>query len=136
MIDGGKGQLGVAVEALAEFALTGRVPVAALAKQQEEIFLPGQPNSIMLPRSSQGLFLVQRVRDEAHRFAVTHHRDRRQKAGVASRLDSVPGIGPGRRRALLKTFGDIEGIRAASVEELRSVRGMTEEAAKAIKDNL
>ena len=126
----------MAVDVLKEFGLTERVPVASLAKQQEEIFLPGQPNSIMLPRSSQGLFLVQRVRDEAHRFAITHHRQRRDKAGVSSRLDSIPGIGPGRRKALLKKFGDIEGIRQASLEALRSVPGITEEVAKAIKGNL
>ncbi len=136
LIDGGKGQLGMAVDVLKEFGLTDRVPVASLAKQQEEIFLPGQPNSIMLPRSSQGLYLVQRVRDEAHRFAITHHRQQRDKAGVASRLDSIPGIGPGRRKALLKKFGDIEGIRSASVEALRSVPGITEEIARTLKGNL
>ncbi|MBI3244801.1 MAG: excinuclease ABC subunit UvrC [Chloroflexi bacterium] len=136
LIDGGKGQLGMAIDVLKEFGLTDRVPVASLAKQREEIFLPGQSNSIMLPRSSQGLFLVQRVRDEAHRFAITHHRQRRDKAGVASRLDSIPGIGPGRRKALLKKFGDVEGIREASVEALRSVPGISEEIARALKNNL
>ena len=136
LIDGGKGQLGVAVQMLAEFKLADRVPVAALAKQQEELFLPGHINSIMLPRSSQGLFLVQRVRDEAHRFAITHHRQRRDKAGAASQLDSIPGIGPGRRRSLLRKFGDIEGIRAATVEQLHAVPGISEEVARAIKDHL
>lgn len=136
IIDGGKGQLSAAMEALAAAGLSDRVPVAALAKQREEIFLPGQPNSIMLPRNSQGLFLVQRVRDEAHRFAVGRHRQRREKTGLASRLDSIPGVGPARRRSLLKQLGSIEAIRAASVEELRSVPGITAEVAKAIKDNL
>jgi len=136
LIDGGKGQLGAAVEVLAEAGLTERVPVASLAKQQEEIFLPGQANSILLPRSSQGLFLVQRVRDEAHRFAITHHRQRRQKMGLASQLEAIPGVGPSRRKALLKRFGDVDGIRAASMDELRSVRGITAEVAKAIKDVL
>ena len=136
LIDGGKGQLGEAVKVLAEAGLTERVPVASLAKRQEEIFLPGQPNSIMLPRNSQGLFLVQRVRDEAHRFAITHHRERRQKAGLASQLDSIPGVGPARRKALLKRFGDVDGIRAASLDELQSVKGVTAEVAKAIKGNL
>ena len=90
----------------------------------------------MLPRNSQGLFLVQRVRDEAHRFAITHHRERRQKAGLASQLDSIPGVGPARRKALLKRFGDVDGIRAASLEELQSVKEVTAEVAKAIKDSL
>jgi excinuclease ABC subunit C len=136
LIDGGKGQLGMAVDVLKEFGLSDRVPVASLAKQQEEIFLPGQANSIMLPRASQGLYLVQRVRDEAHRFAITHHRGQRDKLGIASRLDSIPGIGPGRRRALLKKFGDIDGIRGASIEQLKKVPGISEAVAKAIKDNL
>ncbi|HLF02424.1 MAG TPA: excinuclease ABC subunit UvrC [Anaerolineales bacterium] len=136
LIDGGKGQLGEAVAALKEFELTERVPVASLAKQREEIFLPGQPNSIMMPRNSPGLFLVQRVRDEAHRFAVTHNRQQRQKAGLASQLEAIPGVGPARRKALLKQFGDVDGIRAASAEELQSVKGVTAEVAKAIKENL
>jgi excinuclease ABC subunit C len=136
LIDGGKGQLGEAVTVLKEFELTERVPVASLAKQREEIFLPGQSNSIMLPRNSQGLFLVQRVRDEAHRFAITHNRQQRQKTGLASQLEAIPGVGPARRKALLKRFGDVAGIRAASVEELQSVKGVTEEVARAIKEKL
>ncbi len=95
IVDGGKGQLGVAVEVLAEFGLTEVVPVTGLAKQHEELFLPGRPDSIMLPPGSQGLFLVQRIRDEAHRFAITSHRAKRSKVAVASQLDAVPGIGPG-----------------------------------------
>jgi excinuclease ABC subunit C len=136
LIDGGKGQLSEAVKVLAEFELTDRVPVASLAKQREEIFMPGQSSSIMLPRSSQGLFLVQRVRDEAHRFAITHNRNQRGKVGLASQLDSIPGVGPARRKALLLKFVDIDGIRAASEEELQTVRGVTAEVAKSIKANL
>jgi excinuclease ABC subunit C len=136
IIDGGKGQLGVAVEVLQEFNLFGQVPVCGLAKQQEEIFLPGQSRSILLPRRSQGLYLVQRVRDEAHRFALTHHRIRRGKIGLASQLDAIPGIGPTRRRALLTRFGSLEGIRDASVDELLAIRGMTRAAAQALKANL
>jgi excinuclease ABC subunit C len=136
LIDGGKGQLGEAVKVLEEYGLTGRVPVASLAKQREEIFLPGQPNSIMLPRSTQGLFLVQRVRDEAHRFAITHNRQKRQKLGMASQLDAIPGVGPARRKALLYRFRDIDGIREASIEDLQVVKGITAEVAKSIKDNL
>ncbi len=104
IVDGGKGQLSVAVEVLAEYGLTEVVPVAGLAKQREELFLPGRPDSILLPPSSQGLFLVQRIRDEAHRFAITAHRAKRSKMAVASALDAVPGIGPARRKALAQAF--------------------------------
>ena len=121
IVDGGKGQLGVAVEVLKEHGLFEAVPVVGLAKQQEELFLPGRPDSILLPRKSQGLYLIQRVRDEAHRFAITAHRAQRAKLGLASQLDSIPGIGPARRRQLLKRFGSLDGIRAASVEELAEV---------------
>ncbi len=121
LVDGGKGQLGVAVEVLKDFGLFEAVPVVGLAKQREEIFLPGRSDSILLPRKSQGLFLVQRVRDEAHRFAITAHRTQRNKVGLASQLDAIPGVGPVRRRQLLRRFGSLEGIRAASVEELATV---------------
>jgi excinuclease ABC subunit C len=136
IIDGGKGQLGVAVEVLQENGLLGRVPVCGLAKQQEEIFLPGMPQPVLLPRRSQGLYLVQRVRDEAHRFALTHHRIRRGKIGLASQLDAVPGIGPTRRRALLSKFGSLAGIREASLDELARVHGMTRAAAESLKASL
>ncbi len=133
LVDGGKGQLGVAVEVLQAFGLFEAVPVCALAKQQEEIFLPGQPHSVLLPRRSPGLYLVQRVRDEAHRFGLTHHRSLRSKTGLASQLDAIPGIGPTRRRALLRQFGSLDGIRAADIEELARVKGMTRAAAEAVK---
>ncbi len=133
IIDGGKGQLGVAVEVLAEFNLTERVPVCGLAKQHEEIFLPGQPVSIYLPRRSPALYLVQRVRDEAHRFALTSHRARRSKLGLASQLDSIPGIGPAKRRALLAQFGSLEGIRQASDDELQQVKGITRKVVQALR---
>ncbi len=136
IIDGGKGQLGVAVEVLRGYELFGQVPVCGLAKQQEEIFLPGQSASIMLPRQSQGLYLVQRVRDEAHRFAITAHRAKRAKAGVASQLDDIPGVGPSRRRALLKHFGSLDAIRIASVDELAAVPGVPRDVAVAVKEHL
>jgi excinuclease ABC subunit C len=136
IVDGGRGQLRVAVEVLKEFDLFARVPVAALAKQREEIFLPGRVEPILLPRRSQGLFLVQRVRDEAHRFAIAHHRARRRRAGVASQLDSIPGVGPARRKALLKAFGSLDGIRAASAEQLAAVPGIPGVVALAIKEYL
>ena len=136
IVDGGRGQLGVAVEVLQEFDLLERVPVVGLAKQREEIFLPGRVEPVLLPPRSQGLFLVQAVRDEAHRFAITHHRARRQRMGVASQLDSIPGVGPARRKALLKAFGSLDAIRAASVEQLAAVPGIPRTVAVAIKEHL
>ena len=136
IVDGGKGQLGRAVNVLAEFGLSEQVPVVGLAKQQEELFLPGKSDSVSLPRRSQGLYLLQRIRDEAHRFAITAHRKSRGKVGTASRLDAIPGIGPARRRALLLKFGDIETIRQATLEELASVPGITNEVARAVQSGL
>ncbi len=137
MIDGGKGQLGVAVEVLNEFNLTDRVPVVSLAKQFEEIFVPGRASSILLPRRSQALYLVQRVRDEAHRFAITSHRQQRQKLGMVSRLEAVPGIGPAKRKALMKAFDNsINAIRAASIDDLMAVPGITQKLAELIKETL
>ncbi|HMM29669.1 MAG TPA: excinuclease ABC subunit UvrC [Aggregatilineaceae bacterium] len=134
IVDGGKGQLNVAVEVLQAAGLFGRVPVCGLAKQFEEIYLPGREKPVILPRRSEGMFLVQRVRDEAHRFAITSHRARRRRTGLASQLESVPGIGPARRKALLKAFDkDIEAIRAASVEQLAAVPGITRDIAENIK---
>jgi excinuclease ABC subunit C len=133
LVDGGKGQLNVAVEVLKEFDLFGQLPVAGLAKQHEELFVPGRKDPIRLFRRSQGLFLVQRIRDEAHRFAITSHRSRRRKVGLASQLDGVPGIGPARRRALLKHFGSLEAIRAATVEEVAAVPGIPRDVAQAVK---
>jgi excinuclease ABC subunit C len=136
IIDGGKGQLGraVEVEVLKRFDLFGKLPVVGLAKQNEEIFLPGRSASIQLPRHSQALYLIQRIRDEAHRYGITAHRKRRTKLGLASRLDAIPGIGPARRKALLKHFGSVDKIRQASVEELSDV--VPVDAAEAIKEHL
>jgi len=136
IVDGGKGQLGRAMKVLEQFSLTNLVPVMGLAKQQEEIFRPESEDSIILPKHSQGLYLIQRVRDEAHRFAITAHRKTRGKVGIASRLDAIPGIGPKRRKALLERFGDIEGIKLASQEELTQVAGITEEIALSLKSGL
>ncbi|PKO00293.1 MAG: excinuclease ABC subunit C [Chloroflexi bacterium HGW-Chloroflexi-4] len=136
MVDGGKGQLGRAVKVLENFGLSERVPLVGLAKQQEELFRPHIEGSIILPRHSQGLYLIQRVRDEAHRFAITAHRKARGKVGIASRLDAIPGVGPKRRRALLEKFGDIESIRQASVEELTKIPGITEDIALALQSGL
>jgi excinuclease ABC subunit C len=133
IVDGGKGQLNRAIDVLERFELMGKIPVAGLAKQHEEIFVPRKSKPIMLPRQSQGLYLVQRVRDEAHRFAITSHRKRRDKAGIASRLDAIPGIGPARRKTLLNHFGSIQAIQEASTEELENVPGITPRLSESIK---
>ena len=136
IVDGGKGQLGRAIKVFEQFGLSEKITLVGLAKQQEELFRPNVEGSLLLPRHSQALYLIQRVRDEAHRFAITAHRKARGKLGVASRLDAIPGIGPQRRKALLTRFGSIEGIRNASLEALQSVPGITEEVALALQSGL
>ena len=136
IVDGGKGQLARAVAAIECSGLSGKFFVASLAKQREELFVPGRPEPILLPPQSQGMFLVQRVRDEAHRYAITSHRQRRDKAGIASRLDGIPGIGPSRRKALLRHFGGIPEIQQASLEDLQKIAGITIKLAQAIKEHL
>ncbi|HSG18730.1 MAG TPA: excinuclease ABC subunit UvrC [Anaerolineae bacterium] len=133
LVDGGKGQLNSAMEVLRSFELEDEVPLAALAKQEEELFTPGRARSVHLPERSEGLYLVQRARDEAHRFANEGHRKRRAKVGVASLLDDVPGIGPQRRKVLLDRFGSLEGIRKATVEEVASVPGIPYPVAQSVK---
>src|SRR5512145_2505893 len=134
IIDGGKGQLGRAVKVLEKFDLQDKIPIVGLAKQREEIFFPHKSESLLLPRHSQALYLVQRIRDEAHRYGITAHRRKRQKLGMASQLDAIPGIGPTRRKALLKHFGSVDKIREASIEELQTV--VPEDVANSIKAHL
>ena len=134
IIDGGKGQLGRVMRVLERFELLGKVPVVGLAKQREEIFFPNKADPLMLPRHSPALYLLQRIRDEAHRYGITSHRKKRTTLGLASQLDAIPSIGPARRKALLKRFGSMEGIRAASLEELKVI--VPESAALSLKANL
>ena len=134
IIDGGKGQLGVATEVLKAFDLAHVVPVVSLAKRDEEVFVPGKATSILLPRNAQSFYLIQRVRDEAHRYGITSHRRQREKIGMASQLDAIPGVGPTRRRKLLIQFGSVEGIRNASVDALATV--VPKDVANTIKDVL
>ncbi|MEX2159605.1 MAG: excinuclease ABC subunit UvrC [Dehalococcoidia bacterium] len=134
IVDGGKGQLGVAVQVLREAGLEPIVPVAGLAKRNEELFVKDEQDSIVLPRSSQALFLVQRVRDEAHRFAITYHRGVRQKRAVQSALDTIPGVGPKRKKALLRKFGSLKAVREAPVEEIASTVGFTRALAEKVKE--
>ena len=138
IVDGGKGQLGAATEVMAQFGITKQVSIAALAKseQYDKLFQPGQNTPILFPRRSQALFLLQRIRDEAHRFALSHHRMLRGRGGLSSQLEAVPGIGPSRRKALLKRFGSLKTIRAASLEDLLQVRGMSRTVAQALKETL
>ena len=135
IIDGGKGHLGAALQVFLELGIDD-VPLSSLAKENEEIFVPYVKDPIVLPRSSQSLFLVQRVRDEAHRFAVTFHRERRSKKSVQSTLDLVPGVGPKRKKMLIRRFGSVKGIREASLEDVAAVPGMTMSVARAIKDHI
>ena len=137
LIDGGKGQLSAVHGVFLEMGLsTDVVPLASLAKREEELFVPHSPEPTVLPRNSQGLFLMQRVRDEAHRFAVTYHQRLRSKRQTRSGLDSVQGIGPKRRRMLIQRFGSVQAVREATLEELSAVPGMTRALAQNVKDQL
>ena len=135
LIDGGKGQLGAVVEVIDEFDMTG-IPVAGLAKEHEWLYVPGNPDPIVLAPNSPGLHLIMRIRDEAHRFAVTYHRQRRGKAMTRSALDALAGVGPVRRKRLLATFGSVASIKRASVDEIAAVKGMTAALAAQIKSAL
>jgi excinuclease ABC subunit C len=132
IIDGGKGQLSAAMEVLQELHID--IPTIVLAKENEEIFIPGSPDPIILPRSSQGLYLVQRIRDEAHRFGITYHRKLRSDRTFKSVLDEIPGIGPKRKQALMKHFGSVRAISAASIDGLAALDGMTRDAAEKVKE--
>jgi excinuclease ABC subunit C len=132
IIDGGKGQLSAAVEVMDSLELS-EIPIVGLAKEREEIFQKHSPDPVILPRNSQSLYLVQRVRDEAHRFAITYHRNVRGKKSLRSQLDDVPGVGPARKKALLRQFGSVKSIRGASLEELAAVPGMTRRTAQELK---
>jgi excinuclease ABC subunit C len=117
VVDGGAGQVAAAAAALADLGIDD-VAVCGLAKRLEEVWLPGQEYPVIMSRQSEGLYLLQRVRDEAHRFAITYHRAKRGKAAITSALDGVPGLGPSRRAALLKAFGSVKAISSASPQEI------------------
>ena len=135
LIDGGKGQLSAVVEVLEEMDMTG-IPVAGLAKEHEWLYVPGNPDPIALPPNSAGLHLIMRLRDEAHRFAVTFHRQRRAKAMTQSALDKLSGVGPVRRKRLLAAFGSVAGVKRASLDEIAAVKGMTPALAAKVKNEL
>ena len=139
IIDGGKGQLGAAVEALETLGVavgTGGLPIVGLAKQYEELFRPGYSQAVLLPRTSQALYLGQRIRDEAHRFAVTYHQLVRSKRQIGSRLDRVDGVGPKRKKALMLRFGSLAGIKAATDAELLTVPGITTSVIAQLREQL
>jgi len=134
VVDGGRGQLSVAERVLFDHGL--QVPVVGLAKRLEEVYLPGQPEPLVIPRGSEALFVLQHLRDEAHRFAITYHRQKRAKRALRSELDDIPGIGPTRKRALLKRFGSVARMRTASVDELAATPGVGPRTAGVLHEHL
>ena len=136
LVDGGRGQLGVAVRVLDELGLRGEIPVAALAKQFEEVFLPGRPEAVRLPRQSEALYLLQRIRDESHRFAITYHRELRGKRMTVSRLDGVPGLGEARRKRLVKELGGVRRVEHATLDELLALPWLPDRVAVAAYEHL
>jgi excinuclease ABC subunit C len=134
VVDGGRGQLGVAEKVLADRGLD--IPVIGLAKRLEEVFIPGQPEPLDIPRGSEALFVLQHIRDEAHRFAITYHRKKRAGRALRSPLDDIPGVGATRKKALLKRFGSLARMRTADVDELRAVAGVGPALARTIHDHL
>ncbi len=136
IVDGGRGQLGRAAEVLNDYGISDRVPIIGLAKRFEEIHALDRSKPLALSRRSEGLYLLQRIRDEAHRFALRLHKTQRRRTGLASQLDQIEGIGPVRRKALLEAFGDLEGIRKALTEELAAVPGISENLAERVKAEL
>ena len=132
LVDGGKGQLAVAERVLKNLGLDHEIPVASLAKRFEEVFIPGQPDPVEVPRGSDALFMLQRIRDEAHRFANSFHRELRDKRMVSSALDGIPGLGDARKKKIIKSFGGVNAVKKASLEELQAQTWLPEDVAQAI----
>ena len=121
LVDGGLGQLAVAKRVLVRLGLAGEIPAAALAKQFEEVFVPDQPEAVRIPRQSEALYLLQRIRDESHRFALAYHRQLRGKRMTTSALDGIAGLGPARRKRLVAEMGGVRAVQASSLEDLQSL---------------
>ena len=134
VVDGGKGQLGVCSKVLADLGLD--IPHVGLAKRLEEVYFPGQPDPLLIARASEALFVLQHIRDEAHRFAITYHRQKRDRRALVSPLDEVPGVGPARKKALLKRFGSLARLRDATVDEIAATPGIGPELAHSVHDRL
>jgi excinuclease ABC subunit C len=132
LVDGGKGQLSVAVRVLEELGLNAEIPVAALAKQFEEVYLPGRSDPVRIPRQSEALYLLQRIRDEAHRFAITYHRQLRAKRMTKSVIDDVPGLGPTRKKRLVAELGNITAVKTASLEALLALPWLPDDVTRAL----
>jgi excinuclease ABC subunit C len=135
VIDGGKGQLSAGMKVLGPLVDRGTA-VIGLAKRLEEVYFPDRPDPLVIPRGSEALFVLQHIRDEAHRFAITYHREKRGKRALASPLDDVPGVGPSRKKALLKRFGSMARIARATEEEIAATPGVGPELARAIHERL
>jgi excinuclease ABC subunit C len=136
LVDGGKGQLSVAVRVLEELGLADEIPVASLAKRFEEVYLPGEADPVRLPRQSEALYLLQRIRDEAHRFAITYHRELRGKRMTTSVLDGIPGLGAVRKKRLVKELGGVRSVQQASLEELQALPWLPDGVALAVHDRV
>jgi excinuclease ABC subunit C len=136
LVDGGKGQLNVAVRVLEDLGLDDEIPVASLAKRFEEVYLPGRPDPVRLPRGSEALYMLQRIRDESHRFAISYHRQLRGKRMTRSVLDDIPGLGPARKKRLTKEMGGVAGVKKATLEQLQALSWLPDEVAAAVHDKL
>ncbi|HEY2215076.1 MAG TPA: excinuclease ABC subunit UvrC [Acidimicrobiales bacterium] len=136
VVDGGKGQLGVAERVVNELGLTGQIELASLAKQFEEVYRPGSSEPVRLRRGSEALFMLQRIRDEAHRFAITFHREKRGKRMTKSILDDIPGLGPSRRTRLVKEFGGVNAVRGASLDQLQALSWLPDQVGLAVYDGV
>jgi excinuclease ABC subunit C len=136
LLDGGKGQLGVGVRVLEELGLSGKVAVASLAKQLEEVFVPGRSEPVVIPRDSEAIYLLQQARDEAHRFAITFHRQLRKQRMTKGALDDIVGLGPTRRKRLIADLGGVRGVQAASLDQLQALTWLPDAVAEAVYDHL
>src|SRR3954467_4944608 len=136
LVDGGKGQLAVALRVVEELGLEEEIPVASLAKQFEEVYLPGRADPVRIPRQSEALYLLQQIRDEAHRFAITYHRELRGKRMTKSVLDDIPGLGPGRRKKLITELGGVNAVKAASLETLLAISWLPDAVGQAVYDKI
>jgi excinuclease ABC subunit C len=134
VVDGGRGQLGAATKVLEDLGL--HIPHIGLAKRLEEVYFPHRPDPLTIARGSEALFVLQHIRDEAHRFAITYHRQKRERRALSSPLDEIPGVGPSRKRALMKRFGSLTKIRQAGVSELAATRGIGPQLAQEIHERL